>query len=186
MATLALGCMPLLPPRLMVAVIAAWLTILVIRAFVDPMPVSWAQVRWCVLLALPFLVMLPDILRAPDVPIGWKHVERSTSLLLFPAGFLLLSAPASRRSRGTMIDLFSISSIVLAVYANIAVAYTDVPAEIRSEAGYAYNYRAVFSSVTSLQSATPSHTSQGCTRRPLSHWKQPCSSSCSCRCLLRS
>jgi O-antigen ligase len=150
MSTLALACMPILGPRTMVALIAIWLTVLVVRALLDPVPITASMVRWCVFLALPFLLMLPDILRAPDPSIGWKHVERSTSLLLFPVGFLLLGAPASRRFRQAMIDLFSLCAVLLAVYANIGVAVSDVPPEVKAMPGYAYSYRAMFSAVTSL------------------------------------
>jgi O-antigen ligase len=148
--TLALGCMPLFGPRTMVAVIAIWLATLVVRAFVDPVPFPWAKVRWCVFLALPFLLMLADILRAPDPGSGWKHVERSASLLLFPAGFLLLGGPASTRFRQALMDLFSLAALLLAVYANIAVILSDVPPEVKAMPGYAYSYRAMFSAVTSL------------------------------------
>ncbi len=150
MSTLALACMPLLGPRAMVAVIAIWLTVLVVRALLDPVPITASMVRWCVFLALPFLLMLPDVLRGPDASIGWKYAERSTSLLLFPAGFLLLGAPASRRFRQAMIDLFSLCAALLAVYANIGVAVSDVPPEVKAMPGYAYSYRAMFSAVTSL------------------------------------
>ena len=150
LATLALGCMPIFPPRMMVVIIAIWMTVLVVRAFLDPVPITSAMVRWCVFLALPFLLMLPDILRAPELSIGWEHAERSASLLLFPIGFLLLGAPASRRFRGAMIDVFSLSAVLLALYANIALIIFDVPPEVKALPGYAYSYRAVFSSVTSL------------------------------------
>lgn len=150
LATLALGCMPLCPPRAMVVVIAIWLVLLAVRAVLDPVPLTSIIVRWCAFLALPFLLMLPDILRAPDLSIGWKHVERSMSFLLFPVGFLLLGAPASRRFREALIDLLGLSAILLALYANIAVLLSDVPPEVKAMPGYAYSYRAVFSSVTAL------------------------------------
>jgi O-antigen ligase len=149
-ATLALGCMPLLAPRAMVLLIAIWLVLLLVRALLDPIPITSVNARWCAFLALPFLVMLPDILRAPDLSIGWKHVERSMSLLLFPVGFLLLGAPASRRFREALIDRVSLSAILLAVYANTAVLFSDVPREVQAMPGYVYSYRAVFSSVTAL------------------------------------
>lgn len=150
LATLALGCMPLCPPRAMVVVIAIWLAVLAVRAVLDPVPITSASVRWCLVLAMPFLLMLPDMFRAPDLTIGWKHVERSASLLLFPVGFLLLGAPASRRFREALIDLLGLSAILLALYANIAVLLSDVPPEVEAMPGYVYSYRAVFSSVTAL------------------------------------
>lgn len=148
--TLALGCMPLFGPRAMVAVIAVWLAVLVIRACIDPVPIGSANVRWCLFLALPFLIMLPDLFRAPDLAIGWKHAERSASLLLFPVGFLLLGAPASRRFREAVMDLFSLAAVLLALYANIAVTLSDVPPEVAAMPGYVYSYRAMFSAVTAL------------------------------------
>ena len=150
LATLALGCMPLCPPRAMVVVIALWLVLLAVRAALDPVPITSASVRWCLVLASPFLLMLPDMFRAPDLAMGWKHVERSSSLLLFPIGFLLLSAPASRRFREAMMDLFSLSAILLAGYANAVVLLSDMPPEVQAMPGYAYGYRAMFSSVTGL------------------------------------
>lgn len=150
LATLALACMPMLGMRAMVAVIAAWLLLLLTRAFIDPVPVGRAHLRWTLFLALPFLLMLVDIPRAPDLASGWKCVERSAALLLFPIGFLLLRAPASRGFRDAMVDVFSGAAVILALYANIGIAVSDVPADIRAEPGYAYNYRAMFSAVTSL------------------------------------
>ena len=150
LTTLALACMPVLGLRAMVAVIAIWLSILAVRACMDPVPIARAQVRWCLFLALPFLLMLVDMFRASDLSIGWKHVERSASLLLFPAGFLLLGAPASKRFRDAMMDLFGLAAVLLAVYANIGVALSEVPPEVKAMPGYAYNYRAMFSVMTSL------------------------------------
>lgn len=150
LATLALACMPLLGLRAMVVVIAIWLTLLALRASVDPVPVEKVALRWCLFLALPFLVMLADMLRADDLSSAWKHVERSASLLLFPAGFLLLGAPAGKRFREAMMDLFSAAAAVLAIYANVALAFTEVPPDVQAMPGYAYSYRAMFSIVTSL------------------------------------
>ena len=150
LSTLALGLLPILGMRAMVWVIAAWIALLVVRAFVDPVPITRRNRRWCLFLALPFLLMLLDCLRAADLAAGWKATERSASLLLFPVGSLMLGAPASARFRETLMDLFSLSALALAVFANIGVAITDLPAALEAEPGYVYNYRAVFGLVSGL------------------------------------
>lgn len=150
LATIALALMPLLTMRAMVAVIAIWILVLVLRAITDPLPMGRARLGSTLLLAAPFLLMLLDLGRAEDLLSAWKHVERSASLILFPIGFLLLGAPASRRSRETLQDLFSISALALAIRSNIAMAFTDLPAGIATEPGHVYNYRALFGLVTGI------------------------------------
>ena len=150
LATLVLACMPLLGMRPMIGVIAFWFLVLVLRAWFDPVPISQRQFRWALFLALPFLLMLIDMFRAPDLVSGWKYTERSSSLLLFPLGFLLLGAPATDRFRGTLMDVFGLSAMLLAFGANIGVAFTEVPPALEAEPGYVYNYRAMFGLVTGL------------------------------------
>lgn len=150
LATLALGCMPLFPPRAMVVVIALWLAVLVVRAFIDPLPIDRARIRWCAFLALPFLLMLLDIPRAPTLAVGWMYAERSASILVFPVGFLVLAAPATKRFRDTMMDLFSLAAVALALYANTSMLLVEVPPEVLAAPGYVYSYRAMFGIVTSV------------------------------------
>lgn len=150
LATLALACMPLLGMRTMVWSIAFWIVVLVLRTCFDPVPIDRRHVRWTLFLALPFLLMFCDMFRTPEIVAGWKHTERSSSLILFPVGFLLLGAPATDRFRGAMMDVFSSSAILLALAANIGVAFTEVPATLQAEPGYVYNYRAMFGLVTGL------------------------------------
>ncbi len=150
LSTLVLTFMPVLGMRPMIWVIAFWFLVLVLRAGFDPVPISRRQLRWTLFLALPFLLMLIDMFRAPDLVSGWKYAERSSSLLLFPLGFLLLGAPATARFRGTMMDVFSMSAMLLAFGANIGVAFTGVSPALEAEPGYVYNYRAMFGLVTGM------------------------------------
>ena len=148
LSTLLLAVMPVLPTRAMVLVIVAWLVLIVLRAFVDPVPITRAQLRWCGFLALPFLLMLLDNLRAPDLAEGWKHTERSAALLLFPVGFLLLGAPSTAPFRRAMTDVFSAAAMALALYANIGITISGIPAS--TGGGFAYDCRAAFTAITSL------------------------------------
>ena len=66
-ATLLLALRPVLGQRAMVALIAAWLALLTLRAGIDPVPVTRTHLRQFGFLALPFLLMLLDNLRAPDL-----------------------------------------------------------------------------------------------------------------------
>ena len=142
--------MPLLGMRPMIPVIAFWLFVLVLRACCDPVPITLREFRWTLFLALPFLFMVIDMFRGPELLSGWKYTERSSSLLLFPVGFLMLGAPATDRLRGTMMDVFSMSALLLAIGANIGVAVAEVSPALEAEPGYAYNYRAMFGLVTGL------------------------------------
>ncbi len=150
LATLAVAGMPLLGMKPMTWTILTWFVFLALRAVIDPVPFNRSHLRWTLFLALPFLLVLLDMFRAPALITGWKYAERSAPLLLFPLGFLLFSAPSTKRFREAMIDLFSMSSVILAVYANMRVVFTDVPPALVVEPGYVYNYRAVFGLVTGL------------------------------------
>ena len=147
-ATLLLTLMPVLAPRAMVAVIAVWLALLTLRVAIDPVPVTRAHVRHFLFLVLPFLVMLLDNLRAPDLAEGWKYTERGAALLLFPLGFLLLGAPSTAPFRRAMTDVFSAAAVALALYANIGIAIGGVPSG--TGGGFAYDYRAAFSAITAI------------------------------------
>ena len=74
LTTLALACMPVLGLRAMVAVIAIWLSILAVRACMDPVPIARAQVRWCLFLCKREYQAAPEI---EVVLVRYSNVEGS-------------------------------------------------------------------------------------------------------------
>ncbi len=149
LSTLLLACMPLLGMRPMVLVIAFWLLVLFSRAALDPSPVGRNAWRWAGFLALPLLIMLPDLFRAQDLHAGWLALERSASLALFPIGFLLLGAPASDRFREAMMDVFTLAALLLALGANgqLLVHGLNDP---DTGGGFSHAYRISFAELTGL------------------------------------
>ncbi|MBK9760676.1 MAG: O-antigen ligase family protein [Flavobacteriales bacterium] len=150
LSTLSLALMPLLSTRGMVLMIAFWIIVLLARSILDPTPVQQDAWRWTAFLALPFLLMLPDIFRAPSLSIGWSFAERSASLLLFPVGFLLMGAPTSDRFREAMMDLFTLAALVLAGWSNGHLLVHGFPADTHAGENFSYAYRTAFSASTGL------------------------------------
>lgn len=149
LSTLLLALMPILGPRVMVVIIAIWAAVLVSRASLDPSPAPRISWRWTLFLALPFLVMLADMGRAPDLTTGWKTVERSSGLLVFPVGFLLLGAPSSDRFREAMMDILGLAAMVLAVLPNVWLfIHGYAHAELVGDPSF--NYRQAFGALTGV------------------------------------
>lgn len=149
LSTLGLALMPLLGMRPMVVVIGAWLAVLAVRAALDPSPVGRNSWQWTGFLAMPFLVMLLDMFRAPDLLTGWHQVERAATMLIFPIGFLILGAPSSDRFREAMMDLFSLAALLLSAYGNGQIILQGLPPRLLGE-DFSMVYRAAFAGHTGL------------------------------------
>lgn len=150
LSTLALALMPLLPMRMMVLVIAFWITALVMRSLLDPSPIRPDAWRWTILLGLPFFVMLLDMFRAYDLFVGWSFAERGAAFLVFPVGYLLLGAPASDRFREAMMDLFALSALLLAFYANGRMLFFGMAPQAQGIQEFDHAYRISFGAFTRL------------------------------------
>lgn len=149
LSTLSLAFMPVLGPRIMVYLILTWTIVLVARALLDPSPSPRTSWRWTIFLALPFLVMLADMMRAPDLLTGWRTAERSAALLVFPMGFLLFGAPSSDRFREAMMDILGLAAMALAVIPN-AWLFLNGHGYAELSGDPAFNYREAFGALTGV------------------------------------
>ncbi len=144
-ATLALGCMPLLGMRPVVPVIVLWsLAALLYTLFAKHG--RGPDLRTFLLLASPFLVMVLDLVRADDPLAGWHIVERSGMLIIAPFVVFVLRPPVDDGLRDRVTDVFALSGVVLAAYANLRIAGMD----IAGASPFEHRYRAAFTAVTDL------------------------------------
>lgn len=146
-STLLLALMPVVPTRIMILLIGCWLGTLTLRLFTDPVPISHRNMRWALFLALPFALMLLDMLRATDPLATWWIVERSSSFLVFPLGFLVLGAPSSKRLVHRFMDVFTAACLVLLLFANSSILLGEDGARTFDD-GYAYRH--AFTAITGL------------------------------------
>lgn len=149
LSTLCLALMPLLRMRPIVAVIAGWIVVLALRSALDPSPVGRRMWTWMGFLAMPFGLMVLDLFRAPDLLQGLHLLERSTALVVFPLGFLVLGAPSSDRFREAMMDLFSLAAMGLAAYGNFKTFFYGLPPQFLGD-DFSMVYRASFAHHTAL------------------------------------
>lgn len=120
---MAVGSMPLMSMRAMVVLIAGWLAItLGARLFSGERP--RAEAKAALVLALPFLVMLIDLLRGPLGPAPWRLVERSAALVIFPVGLLVLRPPSGASVRRRTMLVFVACTALFAIAANLSLADT--------------------------------------------------------------
>jgi len=145
-ATLALGCMPLLGMRPVVPTIVLWSLAAVLHALFVKGPRPAPDLRTFLLLASPFLVMVLDLVRAGDPAAGWHIVERSGMLIIAPFVVFVLRPPVDDGLRDRATDVFALSALVLAVYANLLIADMDITGPTPFE----HRYRAAFTAVTDL------------------------------------
>lgn len=145
-STLALAAAPVLGMHPMVAVIAVWLVLCAARAVMHPPHPTASAWRWTLVLSAPFLLMLVDLLRADAFGPAWHIAERSTSLLLFPVGFLLLGAPADQRTRQAAIDVFSLAALALSLWANMGMLLDGALHDPTAPARFSDRYRDAFAS----------------------------------------
>lgn len=148
LSTLLLALMPVLGMRPMVLVIALWAVTLLLRGTLDAAPRDRSAWRWTIFLSLPFLFMVVDIVRAPDLVTGWHAVERGTAFLVFPVGWFLLGAPSSDRFREAMLDIFTLSAMLLAAYANGHILISGTLDHLAPDHRFSDAYRAAFSDCT--------------------------------------
>ena len=150
LSTLALALMPVLGTHAMTLVILVWMALMFSQFFWNDVRAPKSACAWFLLLASPFLLMLLDMPRAPDLRTGWHLVERSTALIAFPTGFLLLRAPSHPRFRDAMCDIFTLASLLLALYANGVVIFHGMLASLVPSADFSFAYRASFFTITGL------------------------------------
>jgi O-antigen ligase len=149
-AALALAAMPMLGPRNVVALIAVWSLLTVVHALAYRRAPDRSAWRWTLLLSAPFLLMVLDLPRAPDLEGGWRIVERSVSLALFPVGFLLLRSPLDQRMRHLAIDVFSVSALAVSLWTNGRMLLDPALLHVIDASAFGDRYRAAFSRINGI------------------------------------
>lgn len=149
LSTLLLAFMPILGMQAMTYVTIFWSLVLAIRASLDPSPLETNAWRWTLFLAMPLFIMIPDALRAPDLISGWQFIERGASFLVFPVGFLLLGGPSSDRFREAMMDLFTMSALLLAAYGNSKMLVYGIGPRLVGD-DFSMAYRSTFAWYTGI------------------------------------
>jgi O-antigen ligase len=149
LSTLLLAFMPIVGMKAMVFIALFWLLVLGSRAALDPSPIETNAWRWTLFLALPLLITIPDAIRAPDALSGWQFIERSSSFLVFPVGFLLLGGPSSDRFREAMMDLLTISALLLAAYGNSKMVLYGIGPRLVGD-DFSMAYRSTFAWYTGI------------------------------------
>ena len=149
LSTLLLAFMPILGMQAMTYVTIFWSLVLAIRASLDPSPLETNAWRWTLFLAMPLFIMIPDALRAPDLISGWQFMERGASFLVFPVGFLLLGGPSSDRFREAMMDLFTMSALLLAAYGNSKMLVYGIGPRLVGD-DFSMAYRSTFAWYTGI------------------------------------
>ncbi len=149
-ATLLLALMPVLGLRTMVIVIGCWSILALVHFLQAPVLPAKSTLRWWLLLASPFLLMLLDLPRAADLRTGWRVVETSAALIVFPTVFLLLRATVDRSLRHRSTDLFSICALLLACFVDLRLLYAPDLMALPIGAPFSHRYREAFAVISGV------------------------------------
>jgi len=145
-ATLLLACTPLLGMRPAVLVVMLWVLSALLHRIAVKEERRAPDLRTFLLLSSPFLLMVFDLLRADDIAAAWTIAERSSFLAIAPLVVFVLRPPVDDRLRDRAADMFSLSALALALFANASIAITGIAANIP----FAQAYRAGFAEVTGI------------------------------------
>lgn len=140
--TIALGTMSLLDPQPMVWIIVAWLVIALGDFLLRPAAriIHWKE---ALILSAPILLMLVDLLRSPMDLHAWRLVERSSALVIFPIGSLILGAPSGATVRERLQQVFLLCTVIFACVVNIGIV-ENVEAGLQSSIPFDVAYRNAF------------------------------------------
>ena len=145
-STLLLACVPMLGMRPAVGVILLWVLTALLHRLVVRTERPPPDVRTFLLLASPFLLMLLDLLRSSNALTAWHIAERSSILALAPFVVLMLRPPVDAGLRDRATDVFALSSLALALFANISILAQGLAADL----SFAQSYRQQFAAITGI------------------------------------